>query len=713
MNIIKLLDSNKWNKIYDYLKKGDFTADTILLNNNNIGHLAAQANNNQVIEWIIKHKPSLLSLSGNDGDTIAHILAKNKFVTLLNKVLDYDNSLAYFKNDENESVVYLLEPDIIKKHGLSIDSNGKNNNGMTKLLSLISNRNYDAIKKTINTVKNLNVPEEMPPLIFSIMTKQPKIANLLLEEGADPNVKNKKYLTPLFFAVSKQQEEIVKLLLEKGADPNDSGAEGDENPLTIAIGKLNSNLANILLNNGANVNKMNRYMNTPMHMVLLTKKPVKTTMINKFIYLADMNIQNIKGDTPLHLLFRRYAWKNFSNVLENKKLNIFIKNDKGDMPIHYISNKEFPFFMDLIATSFLNNMRKDKVELKDSRCDREAFIKERCLSHIKKYIKKNKRSFPKKDTDISSINMIEILDSNKGSFNADTVHSFIYTVQHLEKYDNLTLPFQYYHNDISVNDHMELSLNVVRDNTDKTLDRLISAYTGTFFELAPMLIAWSNNDQYHIHQNFGYHFHKTLLNKSRFVFVKITVVNKTGSSHANCLMFDKKKCILERFEPYGVVSYLSNSKMDELLKEKFSVYLKDYLQEKEMKLTYISPKEMMGDISFQTISSDSIITVRKLGDPGGYCLAWVMWFVELRLKNPDTSSKDLVINAKKEIMKLDGNHKFIDYIRNYASVLDKRKNKFLESVGISSNYYYKMMFTEKEYQMIFDGLIKKLLKKQN
>jgi ankyrin repeat protein len=44
------------------------------------------------------------------------------------------------------------------------------------------------------------------------------IVKILLDSGANPNIKTKCGWTPLIYAASKNSEDIVRLLLEKGAD---------------------------------------------------------------------------------------------------------------------------------------------------------------------------------------------------------------------------------------------------------------------------------------------------------------------------------------------------------------------------------------------------------------------------------------------------------------------------------------------------------------
>ena len=72
--------------------------------------------------------------------------------------------------------------------------------------------------------------------------------------------------------------------------------------------------------------------------------------------------------------------------------------------------------------------------------------------------------------------------------------------------------------------------------------------------------------------------------------------------------------------------------------------------DKDIKI--ILPKDYLYDTGFQNISNDSLNI--RLGDPGGFCLAWSLWFLELKLNNPDEDNHLLVKNAFDNI-KLDYN----------------------------------------------------------
>jgi hypothetical protein len=68
--------------------------------------------------------------------------------------------------------------------------------------------------------------EGWTPLHLAVMVKEPRIVELLLEAGADPNAKAKNGRTPLHLAVEQGKEDLVALLLDKKADPNALDSDG-------------------------------------------------------------------------------------------------------------------------------------------------------------------------------------------------------------------------------------------------------------------------------------------------------------------------------------------------------------------------------------------------------------------------------------------------------------------------------------------------------
>jgi len=80
-----------------------------------------------------------------------------------------------------------------------------------------------------------------------------EVVKLLLEHGADPNVKNRDGKTPLHNAASEGHLEVVKLLLERGADPNVKDDDGNT-PLHNAAWRGHLEVVKLLLEHGADPN---------------------------------------------------------------------------------------------------------------------------------------------------------------------------------------------------------------------------------------------------------------------------------------------------------------------------------------------------------------------------------------------------------------------------------------------------------------------------
>ena len=74
----------------------------------------------------------------------------------------------------------------------------------------------------------------------------------LLAQGANVNAKSPYGATPLFFACDRSKVEIVKILLEKGAEVNVKDTFYGATPLNWSLGKGNAENVRMLVEKGAN-----------------------------------------------------------------------------------------------------------------------------------------------------------------------------------------------------------------------------------------------------------------------------------------------------------------------------------------------------------------------------------------------------------------------------------------------------------------------------
>ena len=114
--------------------------------------------------------------------------------------------------------------------------------------------------------------------------------------------------------------------------------------------------------------------------------------------------------------------------------------------------------------------------------------------------------------------------------------------------------------------------------------------------------------------------------------------------------------------------------MDEILEKELN---------KDLKFKYIAPSFYFPVSGFQTISDENNSINQKLGDFGGYCLAWCFWYVEHRIKNNKIEPKILIRKTLNRLMKM--KIKPMEYIRNYANYISKYRLEFFKKNGIKES----------------------------
>lgn len=120
----------------------------------------------------------------------------------------------------------------------------------------------------------------------------------------------------------------IKIILEQGIDPNIQNEIGR----TALFYAQSSNKAELLLEYGANPNHETIKKKTPLFSGMIKEKDIKTFFNTLIKGGADINHQDIDGDTVLHesVYWGRYV--SVESLLENNA-SIFIKNNKGQTAI--------------------------------------------------------------------------------------------------------------------------------------------------------------------------------------------------------------------------------------------------------------------------------------------------------------------------------------------------------------------------------------------
>jgi hypothetical protein len=164
--------------------------------------------------------------------------------------------------------------------------------------------------------------------------------------------------------------------------------------------------------------------------------------------------------------------------------------------------------------------------------------------------------------------------------------------------------------------------------------------------------------------------------------------------HANYLIYDKLNRTMERFEPQGDIKvvleklpFLKTCILPNIDDDILAVFKNQYGDKFIDK--YYKPLDFLPKKCFQSIQ-ESLGDMTKT-DPGGFCAAWAVWYVDLRLSNPRIKQFNLVRRTIADLQeKCDS---LTSFIRNYASFIYDF-SKFLESnKKYSKNQIEKMLIS--------------------
>ena len=260
---------------------------------------------------------------------------------------------------------------LIKNISIEYENNNKSINNQD------NSKDSELLKLFCIDINKINEKDECnwTPLYRSIISGNLKATEVLLKNGADPNIQCSMGETPLYQAVDMEKLEHVKLLLKHDADPNISQIDGLSS-LHLAVLKQNIIIIKYLLKFKANPNKQSSlYKQTPVHLA-------------------------IKNNVDSMILL----------ILANSGGSLTIKDKFGKKPIEYINSEE---------------MRKTVEMLKLEKNNEKLILKRIYFTPSKKnkleisnVISKTIKSVSPKQSGIKNdSNIITLKDSGKSKFN--------------------------------------------------------------------------------------------------------------------------------------------------------------------------------------------------------------------------------------------------------------------------------------------------------
>ena len=192
----------------------------------------------------------------------------------------------------------LQEVDALIQKGVNLDS--KNGNGNMPLHLAVTCGKETILEVLLENGAKIEETDssEMTPLQIAVLRQKLLAAKVLLKFGADVEVKKRFGFSPLHIAISEGNISLAKLLIEFRADVNSPSQTGMLLPLSKAICRKDLAMLELLLQNGARPNIVNRH-GPAIHLTIERKERKTFEMLLK--YGALLEIKNGFGMTPLEV----------------------------------------------------------------------------------------------------------------------------------------------------------------------------------------------------------------------------------------------------------------------------------------------------------------------------------------------------------------------------------------------------------------------------
>lgn len=201
------------------------------------------------------------------------------------------------------------------------------------------------------------------PLSYALQDQRKELARFLINSGADVNListmsddENIDYATPLDQAIELGWKDIAELLIEKGADINGQ-SNGGGVPLIGAVLTGNEEIILMLIKHGANVRKADMDHDFVRYAIeqaneadlahkksFITYKNIANILINNG---ADISRVGDDGCTILSLS-ALYGYKEIADLLLGHGADIHARCSDGETPLHFASDfggKEITAFL--------------------------------------------------------------------------------------------------------------------------------------------------------------------------------------------------------------------------------------------------------------------------------------------------------------------------------------------------------------------------------
>jgi ankyrin repeat protein len=731
--LFQFIKTNKEDQFLEYisnLNKNEIDVNIRDDHGNYLIYFAIMMNNRKILLKLIEYN-ARLDVLDSEGYSILHYPIKFNYVEVIDILLEQDKktvgiSLVNIRDNKDSTPIfyaikyrnrYALQE--LLSHGA--DTNYKNNEHINALHLAVLRKDATMVKMLAKYTNNLDTRTRKgsTALHYAANFQLTEIVSILLEKGSNPNINEIEYdFYPLFYSVVQNNLEITKLLIEYHANPNHQDYIGN----TVLHYAIINNHLEILdyiikkfpikgksdmiyvedINSKKDINDSYIDPNiinidglSIVHLMLYNYKDQYDSYLDMVLMHSNLNYQDNAGNTILHLIAENNLWEKFSDKINMKKLNVFIRNKANKTIFDMVHLTYRDKFMDIVIKSYYNYLKKyhDGWLLEwQNKCSNETLTEineAKCLKHIRNEINNEKISIPqKKDKKIITIEEGAVVEFSTftGSL-LDMISGFKYLTK---KYPNATSLF---HSNQGYSQELE------------AYNQSLGIHENPHQHIIHFEIRW-------IYQRLflppGFESIMTTIiknNKYKYIIIPIGIILSNGY-HSNCLFYDIENKSLERFEPHGSgypTQFNYNPDfLDDILYKKISNLLSN-IYGTNIKLKYYQPKNYLPKIGFQTFENTEISINKNIGDPNGFCTLWCIWYLDYRLKYINENPKHIV---KKLITQIKINNlSFRTVIRNYSKRVTDLRDEYLSKINKNINDYLNNKLTESDLKKLLTEIL--------
>ena len=651
------------------------------------------------LKYVLDNDLTRIDILDREGKTILYNIVKFNYDDLLDIFIEKNKTLIGIDLNNvkdlngNTSLVYTIifnNIKMLKKLILLFDPYIKNKLNLNSFEMAVKLKKYDIFLLLLENYEDFTfVNNNNENILFDLIKdNQLEIIKTLIKREKikiDINLKNKEFsLTSLVVALGNNYSDIALLLIDNGADINITDNFGNTGLHYLLI-ENNINVFNIVIEYLINKKKeiiydiQNLNGNTILHLILLNnlENKININILETIIKNTNLNLLNQDSNSVLLLIIKNKLLLRFINIMKDKDMNFLLKID-DTFYLDLLNEEELNIILPILKENYYKALTEENLlELLnwEKQCKDKKKEKKECLDLIEKEIKNRIKLKPTSKQNFKLDNGI-LINVNKGNYyytgsSIDIIYGLIYLSKN---YSNIRYFLEY---PLTVSEELELFYK--RLNIDYPFN----------MDFANFEIIWINNNLFIPN---GLEIEKIKKDK-RFYVIPIAL-DSSDFSHANMLIIDNDNKIIERFEPFGINGpqgfFYNGNLLDDNLKESFE----------KLNYKYKRPIDYLPAVSFQALENLEKPSFKKIGDPNGFCAIWCTWWVNMKLKYSFIDSKSLAINLLEQF-KID---KIVlsDFIRDYSFNITKLRDEILKKNKIDINDWLNGNYT----QQILDNIEK-------